>query len=341
MFMSRQTKRTPSRREFLRNSTIVGGAAGLGIFARGSRGSSEQSRARYSTATNPFAAGARVQAIVAEVRRGGGDQRVQVQRLFSRLSARAANGISAETSGLASDTRAPRTAEGTLGAGTGGRAGSGDCTEMATVVIACLQQLGISGGGRIVHFQGSPATVEHMVAFANIRGSEITIDLQATALGQTMLTVDRTIQSMTFAQAAGMYHREYGNYLRNQRRNDEAISAFEEAIRRNPDDAYCHHKLAVILHERNRGDDRQRAALERIRASELAPGNQIYLREAAPAAYDAAFTAYDAGRTDDARRHFQQCVDFSTRLNAGDGGASGRAIGARYLPECRDALGQL
>ncbi|MFH2101427.1 MAG: tetratricopeptide repeat protein [Candidatus Micrarchaeota archaeon] len=330
---------TTSRRDFLKAAAVVAGAAGLSKFARPGLALAEQAAGSYSIATNPFAAGARVQAIVAEVRSGGGDQRAQTQRLFERLRAGAATGIERETAGLSSDTRAPRTAEGTLGAGTGGHAGSGDCTEMATVAISCLQSLGIGGGARIVHFQSAPATTEHMVAFATIGGSEVTIDLQAATLGQHVGTVDRTIQTMTFDQATGMYHREYGNYLRNTGNTDGAISAFEEAIRRNDGDAYSHHKLAVCLEHRNQGNDRARAAGEHLRALELDPSNQLYLRNAAPAAYNSGFDAHEAGRADESGQRFQQCVDISTRLIAGEGGPSGVEIGRRFQAECR-ALGE-
>jgi len=317
--MSRQKTQLVSRRGFLKGAITIAGATAAMQLGKLEPIMAEQARRTIA-------------GIASQIRSAGGSQQQMVQRVFDTLRVGSPTGLTQVTSGM--DTRPPNTAAQTLTSG-------GDCTEFAAVAAEVLQQLGIPGGARVVHFRGNPDTSEHMVAFANIGGTETTIDLQAPRLGAYARPIDRVVSTLTYAEAEGMYHREMGNHHAHQGRADAAITSFEEAVRINPRDAYSHHRLGALLGRRGRGTDRQRASREHLLALQHDPTNQLYLRNAAPAAYNAGFDSYDAGRTDEARGYFEQCRDISTRLQAGEGGASGRSIGAQYHQECVSALGQL
>ncbi len=293
-------------------------------------------QASYRSSTDPLEAGEGVASLVRTVDLSGSRQQ-QVSRLFEAIRVGGSPGLRVRDSGTDVDTRPPATAEETISHG-------GDCTELAFVAISCLQELGISGGARIVHFRGSPESVTHMVAIANIDGQEMIIDPQADSVGSYALTVDRVIDTISFSEAGGIYHREYGNYLENSGRRSAATGAFERAIAVYPEDAYSHHKLAIIYERTGR---RQEAERHHRLALQHDPQNPTYRQNVQGAdvtemlrrgqtAYNDGFDARSAGNRRDADQHFQQCISlFGQVLSSGNTNAEERAFARQHLDECR------
>jgi tetratricopeptide (TPR) repeat protein len=293
-------------------------------------------QASYNARTNPLEAGSGIRSLASGVGRSGSRQE-QLDRLFSALRVGGNPGLRIRRAGTSVDTRAPGTAEQTLSNG-------GDCTEFAFVAISAMQQLGIPGGAKIVHFRGRPNNITHLVAFANVSGQEVILDPQAGSLGSFAAPIDRTINTITFSQAAGIYHREYGNYFSQAGRHGEAARAFERAITLYPEDAYSHHKLAISYERLGRNSD---AAQHHRLALQYDPQNPVYqqnvqgadvteLLRQGQAAYNAGFDARAAGNQSEADQQFGQCIRiFEQVLSSGDANAQEQGFARQHLDECR------
>ncbi len=330
-----------TRRTFLRVAALTavsGAVAGTG-FPRNIM--AERGLPTYNAQTNPLAAGTRITAVVQAVRSAGGTPREQATRLHARLRVGVTGGLRQDTA--ADDSRPPRTAEETLAQG-------GDCSEMAFVMLACATQLGIPCRARLLHFQGDPPYQEHLVAQFQLGGTWTDCDPQAASLGAPSRPVEREIAQSTPAQAQGYYHREWGNYFARARSSGNAITAFERALALNPDDAYCHHRLAGLLERRGSPGDMAEAARHDAEAARLDPGNPQYQRVAVTAdfntslrrgqeEYQAGFSARQGGDTEAADEHFEQCISHFEAALAHPRGqaldAAGRAQIERFLGECR------
>ncbi len=222
-------------------------AAGQGTAAAGAPA--------YTTSSNPFDLGTQLSGILAEA--NSGDAQAKVNAIFERLHRGGANGVTvADMTGLA-----PRTASEAFAQG-------GDCTDLAVIVIALLRQAGIPGGALVLHFNNAPQNEDHMVPFVEIGGRRVIIDLQASRLGQTAAGEYIELLTLTYDQAAFMYHREMGVYFADHNQRDQAVAAFRRAIEIFDGDAFTHQNLGILL-EQSR--DMQGAQREFRRATELDP----------------------------------------------------------------------
>jgi tetratricopeptide (TPR) repeat protein len=208
----------------------------------------------YSTQTNPFQLDPRLQGIAAGL---SGNSMAKVQAIFDRLHRGGTEAVTVmDMSG-----RPPRTASEALSQG-------GDCTDLANIVIALFRQAGIPGGALVLHFDNAPANVDHMVAYAEIDGRRIIVDLQTSTLGQTAQGRYTELLRLTYDQAAFMYHREQGEYYANRGQRDQAIASYRRAIEIFDGDGYVHQNLGILLEQ---AGDMQGASGRFRRAAELDP----------------------------------------------------------------------
>ncbi len=206
------------------------------------------------------------------------------------------------------DERAPRDVDSTLEKG-------GDCTEFAFVIISALKQLGIKGGALIIHFEGSEKEKDHLVAYALINNKKIYIDPQADGLGKTKGKY-AVLMELTFEEAEGIYYRELGNHLRLKGMLDDAIVAFEKAVKFNPKDAYCHNALGN-LYEKKGAAKRAREHYEL--AAEYDPNNKTYQKNRTVSIYNeelkAAYEAFEKGDYKSAKEHFENALNSGEKLS--------------------------
>ncbi|MFN7991283.1 MAG: tetratricopeptide repeat protein [Candidatus Micrarchaeia archaeon] len=263
----------------------------------------------YSVATNPFELNARLREIAGSL---SGTDRQKVDAIFSRLHSGATGGITV----LDMSGQPPRTAGEALASG-------GDCTDLANIVIALFREANIAGGAMVVHFNSAPANTDHMVPYFQSGSDRIIVDLQAATLGQTAQGTYRTIMAMTFAQAASMYHREMGDYLRDQGRAADARTSYQRATEIFDGDAYAHQNLGILL---ERSGEMESASVHFRRAAEIDPSYrrdasrgdanaalQVYNRS-----LDEAERAYREGRYADCVRHFRSALSSGAPIPDAD-----------------------
>ena len=260
----------------------------------------EAARAGYTTHTDPFAFDSRLREIAGGI---SGDNQAKVQAIFSRLRRGASGGVSVmDMSG-----RAPRTASETLSSG-------GDCTDLANIVIALFRNLGIPGGAMLVHFDTAPASVDHLVPYAELGGRRVIVDLQVSTLGQTAQGNYREVLRVTLDQAAWMYHREMGDYLRDAGRSTEALAAYRRALEIYDGDAYAHQNAGVLY---QRAGDTAAASRHLARAAQLDPA---YRTDAVRARYNeelqAGQRAFGEQRWTDCVTHFQAALSSGEAISA-------------------------
>ncbi|MEW6723121.1 MAG: hypothetical protein AB1324_07695 [Candidatus Micrarchaeota archaeon] len=302
----------------------AGGGAGAPAVAQ----AAQAQTSGYSSQTNPFELNDSMRTIVREVGTAG-DAQAKLQRLFSRLHAGAAGGVRVmDMSG-----RPPRTAAEALAQG-------GDCTDLANIAIPLMRELGIPGGAMEVHFDSAAAGMNHMVPYAEISGRRIIVDLQASTLGQTAQGNYSTVLAMTFGQAASMYHREMGDYLRDQGRSEGAIAAYEAAAAAFSRDPYVHQNLGVLYERAGQmasAEEHFRLATQidsrYARDAQRAGGNSAAQRF--NASVDQAERAFREQRWADCARHFQEALDSGAQV-ADD---VRRSIQAN-IQTCRSQAGQ-
>jgi tetratricopeptide (TPR) repeat protein len=254
--------------------------------------------------TDPFALDARLSGISASLT---GNPEQIVRALFDRLHRGAPEGVRV----MDMAGRAPRTAEDAIAQG-------GDCTELASIVIAVLRAHGVPGGALVVHFNGRPDSEEHMIPYAMVNGRRIIVDLQAATLGQVVLGGYTIRLTLTLDQAAEMYHREMGDYYRDSGQAAQARAAYERALAIFEGDAYVHRSLGV-LYEQAR--NMQLASRHLARAAELDParyGSRERRRGSYNEELQAAEQAATAGRWAECAEHLQAALDSGEPISPED-----------------------
>ncbi len=253
----------------------------------------------YNTATDPFSLyGAGI------IQKLGlaGDYRSKVEKLFSELHRGGNSGVTV----MDMAGRAPRTATDVLAHG-------GDCTDLTNLVIGILKAEAIPGGALVVHFKGDPAGLEHMVPYAELNGKKVIIDLQTDALGKTQKGKYGVVLTLTYGQAASMYHREYGDYFRDQGKAGDAVSAYKRAVEIFDGDAYVHQNLGALY---EKSGDMESAAGHFKRAAEL---NPKYAKDQKRGSYNeelmAGQAAYDKQDWEGCVTHFKNALNSGEKLN--------------------------
>jgi hypothetical protein len=274
----------------------------------------------YSAQTNPFELDSRLQ----EIYNGTSGEGMQfVERLFARLHQGGSDGVTVSAmTGLPPRTAAESFAQG------------GDCTDLAGIITPMLRRKGILGGVLVVHFDSAPAGVEHMVPYVEDGGARTIVDLQAERLGQTAQGRYTVILNMSYEQAASMYHREMGDYYRDQGRSQDAINAYRRAVEIFDRDPYVHQNLGVLY---ERAGDMEAAGRHSRRAAELDP--QRYGGHGQRGSYNqelqAADRAMQESRWSDCVRHLQAALDSGERI-----GADERRTIESNIRACRQRAGQ-
>ena len=301
------------RREFL---VKVSGAVILGPkLALEGPILAKKSRLVYNHKTNPFKLNARLKALATNF--SSGSTRDKVKSLFETLHKEGMMGVKV----IKGAGRPPRTAAETLDKG-------GDCTELATLVVALLKELKIPGGALVVHFENAPAKVDHMVPYAQIGDKKVIIDLQTSELGTTQQGQYATVMTLTYDQAAAMYHREWGDYLRDRGKRRDAMIAYTMALSIYEKDAYVHQNLGVI-YEHFGG--METAAKHLKRAAQLDPKG--YKKHQKRGTYNEELQrgnqALRERRWEDCVKHFQNALGSGEKLKQQE-----RQIIQSYIDHC-------
>lgn len=260
----------------------------------------KKSRLIYNHKTNPFKLNARLEGLATSF--SSGTTMNKVKGLFETLHKGGMLGVKV-TKGAG---RPPRTAAETLDKG-------GDCTELATLVVALLKELKVPGGAMVVHFDNAPAKIDHMVPYAQIGNKKVIIDLQASELGATQQGQYQTLMTLTYDEAAAMYHREWGDYLRSRKERQEAIVAYTMALSIYEKDAYVHQNLSVLYEHFG---DMETAAKHLRRAAELDP--KRYRRQKKRANYNEELQRGDRAlreeRWEDCAEHFKNALESGEKI---------------------------
>jgi hypothetical protein len=287
------------------------------------------SQAVTAQGTDPFAMDSTLRSVLSDVGTSGGPSD-KLSRLFERLHSGAAHGVTV----MDMTGRAPRAASEALAQG-------GDCTDLANIAIALMRELSIPGGAMVVHFDSAPAGIEHMVPYATIEGRRVIVDLQAGTLGQTAQGTYTIVMAMTYEQAASMYHREMGDYQRDQGQSAQAIAEYGRAAEIFNGDAYVQQNLGVLL-ERN---GQMSSATEHYqRAAQLDPsryGTDLQRGQANTAAQrfnteiGEGERAFSEQRWADCVSHFRAALDSGAQIPADT-----RTSLERNIATCQSRLGQ-
>lgn len=253
----------------------------------------------YNPNINPFKLKARLKALATSF--GSGTPMDKVKRLFETLHKGGSLGVRV-TPGAG---RPPRTAAETLDKG-------GDCTELATLVIPLLREMKVPGGALVVHFKNAPAKVDHMVPYALIDGKKVIIDLQSDRLGATQQGKYTVLMTLSYDEAASMYHREWGDHLRDEGKRRVAIRAYRRALEIYEKDAYVHQNLGILY---ERSGNMKPAAKHLRRAAQLDPR---YKKHQKRGTYNEELQkgeqALRERRWADCVEHFQNALDSGEKL---------------------------
>ena len=186
----------------------------------------------YSSNTDPFELDERLQSIADSLT---GTPEQMVRQLFERIRVGGSEGMRY----VDSENRPPRTAAQTLTQG-------GDCSELATVIIAILRAKNIPGGAISLHFEESPENINHMVAFVTMNGEHLFFDPQADQLDQIDQGNHTILLRYSFDQAAYVYHKEWADYFSEIGDTSHSIIAYESAIEIFDGDALNRINLSAI-----------------------------------------------------------------------------------------------
>ncbi|MDD5340299.1 MAG: tetratricopeptide repeat protein [Candidatus ainarchaeum sp.] len=280
----------------------------------------------YSMRTDPFLADAAITDIANAMMRTAKDTRGRMAALHSLLKASSQSGIRV----VPSTDRHPNTAAETLDKG-------GDCTEFAYVVLAVINAMNTMGAGiqadaSVVHFRDSPPDKDHMIVSVMMKGKRTVIDLQSDAFGKTAKGQYDVLLRFTPEMAAAVYHREYGDYLRDAGNPSVAMLAYLRAAEIFDGDAYVQQNLGILYEKIGRPE----AAREYFeRANELAPGR--YAKDVARGDYNTELKlgedAYNNGDWAGGKEHFTNALRLGTRLKHGDS-----AVINEYITDCEARL---
>jgi hypothetical protein len=257
----------------------------------------------YTTRTNPIELDGTLRGILTQVNTG--DALTKVTTIFDRLHRGGTQGVTV----MDMAGKMPRTASETYARG-------GDCTDLANIVIALFREAGIPGGAIVLHFEGAPENVDHMVPYAMIGGRRIIVDLQTSTLGQTAQGRYRELFRLTYDQAAFMFHREAGDYFRDQRQDAQAVAAYRRAIELFNGDGYTYQNLGILL---ERSGEMGGSAQAFRRAAELDPR---YRRDSNRGTYNQELQAgqqsYDRRDWAGCIAHFRAALSSDESLSATD-----------------------
>jgi tetratricopeptide (TPR) repeat protein len=207
----------------------------------GLRAAYAQASAKYNPSTNPFVAGSIIKAMAKNA--------ASAKELHEALRKKLKTSSSGAT---LRDDRAPRTAQQTMQKG-------GDCTEFTYAGIALFKSKGIETGALIIKVGRS---LHHVLQFAVVDGKRTIIDPQTKEFGKGRIKLksgktiifdyDQAVKKLKAAvltsnQAAGLYHMEWGNFLKNKASLlNSAIKAFKRALEINPNDNYSKKQLNAL-----------------------------------------------------------------------------------------------
>lgn len=203
--------------------------------------------AGYDASTDPFVADAGIKAIAKKAKSGSPLE--SAKKLHELMNVNAPGGLKLSSSGSGTrDDRPPRTAAETLKLG-------GDCSDHANFMIAAMQEMGVQSGIVILDLGGG---LMHILPYAQIGGSKHIVDSQTEEFGMGAVEVKGQRLEFTYEQvrentsgvrffrespyplAGGSYHVKWGNYLKGLKgKEKEALAAFTEALRRDPQDSYA------------------------------------------------------------------------------------------------------
>ncbi|MDD5172277.1 MAG: tetratricopeptide repeat protein, partial [Candidatus ainarchaeum sp.] len=250
-----------------------------------------------------------------------GDYRSKVQKLFSKLRRGGDKGVTV----MDMAGKPPRTAMEVFEKG-------GDCTDLTNLVIGILKVEAIPGGALVAHFKGDSAGLEHMVPYAELDGKKVIIDLQTSELGKTQQGKYDVVLTLNYEQAASMYHREYGDYFKDQGKDSEAMVAYNRAVEIFDGDPYVHQNLGV-LYEKN--GDMESAARHFKKAAELDPK---YSKDQKRGSYNeelqAGQEAYDKKDWEGCITHFKNALDSGEKLSKQEKG-----VIESYVDACESKSG--
>lgn len=257
-------------------------------------------RARnYSASVDPFALDRKLKKIARAV--PSGSTKAKVEWIFKRLNRYASGGVKP----LSMTGKPPRTAAQALKSG-------GDCTDLANIVIALFKEKKIPGGVMLVHFSSFPKNYDHLVPYALISGRRVIVDLQTNRLGRTAQATYKKLMDLTYNQAAGMYHREMGDYFKNKGNKTKALKAYKRSLQLNDKDTHVHQNIAVIYRELNDHIN----ALKHIRKAVALDSR--YKKFLPGALYNAGLQAgkkaFQEGRYADCAKHFQSALNSGLKI---------------------------
>jgi tetratricopeptide (TPR) repeat protein len=259
----------------------------------------QKAKQPYNPKTNPFQLNERLRELAADF--GSGSDVAKVKSLFAALRRGGTEGIEV----VDVEGEPPRTAIETFVKG-------GECTDLATLVIPLLKEIGVPGGAIVVNFRNAKKKTDHMAPYALINGRKVVIDLQSSRLGDMQQGRFTVLMSMTYDEAAAMYHRKWGDYMRERGMLKDAVVAYKRALEICGKDAYVNHKLAV-LHEMS--GDMKNAAKYLRRAAKLDPKRYGRARQGT---YNEELQrgeqALKEGRWEDCAEHFKNALGSGERL---------------------------
>jgi|GEM_PF-6685117 len=203
--------------------------------------------ASYDASTDPFVADAGIKAITKKAKSGSPLE--SAKKLHELMNVNATGGLKLSSSGSGTrDDRPPRTAAETLKLG-------GDCSDHANFMIAAMQEMGVQSGIVILDLGGG---LMHILPYAQIGDSKHIVDSQSDEFGMGAVEVKGQRLEFTYEQvrentsgvrffrespyplAGGSYHVKWGNHLKGLKgKEKEALAAFTEALRRDPQDSYA------------------------------------------------------------------------------------------------------
>lgn len=314
-----QEKSQPRRTAHQAFARVAGRAlvAGLAFTAMApaveafSTASAQTQKAAYDPKVNPLEAGQDIRSMADAVMGAASNTKGRMDLLFSTLSTSSEGGVTV----VASDGRPPNTAMQTAKNG-------GDCTEFAYLVLAIINAMNAKGAdikaeAQVVHFRSSPADKEHMFVTVDIHGKKTIIDLQASDLGETKKGKYEVVLTLTPDNAAAMYHREYGDYLRDVGNQKEAMAAYERSLEIYAGDPYVHQNLGILY---EKAGDMAAAKAHYDRANVLAPGR--YAMDKARGDYNSELKEgerdYNGGDWAGCKSHFTNALGLGRHLKHDD-----------------------
>ena len=306
------------RRQGMALARIAGGALMAGLtftamapMADGAFTASAQVQKAYDTRTDPLKADSGIRGMAESLMGGPSGTNGRMHLLFEMLNTSSGLGLAIDTA----PGRPPKTAVETVKSG-------GECTEFAYVVLAVINAMNARGAkitadAQVVHFHCSPADEEHMFVRVDIEGRKVIIDPQASGFGQTKEGGYDVVRTFSPASAAAMYHRGYGDYLRDRGDGRNAMAAYERSLGVYAGDPYVRQNLGILYEKAGRMAD---ARVQYDAAESLAPGR--YAKDKARGNYNGELKAgdddYKGGDWAGCVSHFTRALQLGRGLTHDD-----------------------